>query len=208
MEKFSQNNEQEIIKNYFEVHEHSRKHVFLDIGANDGITYSNTHACALRGWYGVLVEASPKAFERLKELYRGKPGISVYQLALLDHDGRIWLNESGPLDSPEDVALVSTVKDEEMDRFKNATKYNRVQVPCFKWETFLNASPHKDFDLISIDIEGAEMDVIPQIDFSGTSMVIIEWNGKPELKSQYNSVFEPYGFTILHENGENLIYVR
>ena len=42
----SQNNEEALVKQYF-----GTKHgTFIDIGANDGITLSNTYAAAQRGW--------------------------------------------------------------------------------------------------------------------------------------------------------------
>ena len=43
---------------------------FLDIGAFDGVTYSNTRALALAGWKGVLVEPSPRNFAALRENYK------------------------------------------------------------------------------------------------------------------------------------------
>lgn len=42
---------------------------FLDIGAGDGETFSNTRALALAGWPGVLVEPAAWAFDRLALLY-------------------------------------------------------------------------------------------------------------------------------------------
>ena len=60
---YSQNNEQEIIINLFKG---KRDGKFLDIGANNGVTLSNTFALAnFYGWSGLLVEASPKAYQRL-----------------------------------------------------------------------------------------------------------------------------------------------
>lgn len=42
---------------------------FLDIGAGDGETFSNTRALALAGWGGVAVEPAAWAFARLVDLY-------------------------------------------------------------------------------------------------------------------------------------------
>ena len=49
---YSQNNEEEIILNFFK----EKKGIFLDLGAYDGIGLSNTRALAEKGWKGVCVE--------------------------------------------------------------------------------------------------------------------------------------------------------
>ena len=43
--------------------------VFLDIGANDGITFSNTyHFEKFRNWTGLCIEPHPDVFEKLKSV--------------------------------------------------------------------------------------------------------------------------------------------
>lgn len=200
---YSQNNEEEVIINHFLGKTNG---VFLDLGANDGVTLSNTRALFERGWKGALVDASPKAFERLKDLYRGVNGISVYHLALTSYDGMIMLKDSGKLIGENDIALVSTVHDHEVDRFKSAVRYNDVEVPCFTWDTFIKACPYKLFDFVSVDIEGCELDILPYMDLSITSLVCIEWNCKEEVKKEYDRILKD--FRIIHSNQENLIYVR
>ena len=63
--KYSQNNEQEIISNFF----NGRIGHYLDIGAFDGVKMSNTLALAELGWTGTAIEASPWVFKRLKANY-------------------------------------------------------------------------------------------------------------------------------------------
>lgn len=197
---YSQNNEEQIIKDYFG----DFIGTFIDIGANDGITLSNTRALSERGWKGVLLEPSPKAYARLEDNYKNFPGCYTYPFALAHTNGEITLHESSSLINPDDIALVSTTKDHEMDRFKSVCNYTPVQVKCFRWKTFLNRLKIKQFDFISMDIEGAELDVLPQIDLSETKMVIVEWNGKN--KQAFIDLCS--GFGLIGENGENLIFAR
>jgi FkbM family methyltransferase len=198
----SQNCEEEYILNYFG----DKIGTFLDLGANDGEKFSNTRALALRGWKGVLVEPSPKAFEKLEELYKGHKGIYCYQYAISSHNGKAMLQESGPLIDSRDVALVSTFHESEMKRFRTTVNYVPVEVQTFKWKTFLNRLRIKEFDFISLDVEGDEMSILPDMDLSKTSCICIEWNSKQELKKD----FEHYltGFKLIYTSGENLIYAR
>lgn len=200
--QFSQNDEERVILEYF----NGRTGNFIDLGANDGETFSNTRALALRGWKGVLVEPSPKAFDKLKALYDGHKGFYLYPVALGDHNGKIILQESGSLCSANDVGLVSTIHAEEMDRFKSVLSYDPVEIKMYKWKTFLNRLRIKEFDFISMDIEGSELSVLPDIDLTKTSMVCIEWNSRPELKVEYEKYLS--GFKLTYTSGENLIYAR
>lgn len=200
--QFSQNHEESIILDYFK----DFTGTFIDIGANDGETFSNTRALALLGWKGVLVEPSPKAYERLKTLYHGHKGIYTYPFALTAHNGKAMLQESGPQASPSDVGLVSTFHAHEKARFQRVVEYTPVEVKTFTWKTFLNRLRVKSFDMVSMDCEGSELDILPEMDLSTVQLICIEWNGKGELKTAYEKYLD--GFRLIYTSAENLIYAR
>lgn len=202
MKNYSQNNEQQAIADYFG----DFKGTFADIGSNDGKTLSNTYALALAGWKGILVEASPKAFGKLVDNYKGIGGCELHHMALAEKNGVITLNESSALLGTEDVALVSTVHDHEMERFASVVKYEKVKVTAVTWAELMKVSSFKHFDFISMDIEGSELEILPYMDLSKTKMICIEWNGKPDLMHQYERYLD--GFECIHVNGENLLYAR
>lgn len=197
---YSQNNEEQIILDYFKDFTGS----FLDIGANDGITFSNTYQLALNGWKGTSIEPSPKAFRRLQEAYETMPDVVPHNLAIASYSGKITLHESGPI-LQGDTSLVSSIIEEEKARWNN-TQFREVEVDCITWEDFYKLSSCKTFDFVSIDIEGAELQVLPQMDFEamGTRLICVEWNGKN--LAQFNNILT--GFKIIHSNPENLIYAR
>lgn len=203
---YSQNNEQQIIETHFGNHIGS----FIDIGANDGTTISNTYALYLKGWKGVNVEASPKAFERLSA---NQPDSLSINCAAGASDGKIILQESGQLLGKGDVALVSSTVKEENDRWASLNMpFTLVEVDLRSWksicEVIAQSGRELKFDLFCIDIEGMELDVLPQVDFNslGTSMVVIEWNGKNIDK--FDAIMKPQGFRLHASNAENLIYIK
>jgi FkbM family methyltransferase len=56
---------------------------FIQVGANDGIRGDPIRPMVLaHGWSGVLVEPLPTLFERLRENYRGSPGLEFVNAAL------------------------------------------------------------------------------------------------------------------------------
>lgn len=200
--RYSQNSEQDIILNYFGDY----KGAFIDIGANDGVTFSNTRALSELGWKGVLIDASPKAFKKLQENYPNQLDFHLYNIALARQNGIITFNESGSLLGGGDVALVSTFHEHEMDRFKSVVQYEKVEAKCLTWTAFLKGCPIKEFDFISMDIEGNELDVLPLIDLENTKMICIEHNGNTELQREYEKYL--FGFKLVYTSGENLIYAR
>lgn len=214
MKDFSQSGEQKVILDFF-ASKGIRTGRFCDIGANNGITFSNTRALALLRWAGTYVEASPKAFASLESSQVTLMSHVVYSsqyfnLALTSYNGEVILKESGSiLADKQDVALVSSLNESEVDRFKSITTYNDVMVKCVTWpEFFVNYSTFKSFDFISIDIEGEELSILPDMDFDAmqTKMVCIEWNSKPELKKEYDKYLSK--FKVIYTSAENLIYAR
>lgn len=197
MKKYSQNNEQTIIVNQFR----QRKGTFLDLGAFDGINLSNVRALAEMGWAGVMVEASPTVFEKLKSNYEDFPDVELHNCAV----GAM----TGILDFHDNHNAVGTLHGHEKERWKGSQQFKTIEVPCMEINEFLETmSTIKTFDFISCDIEGEDLNVIRRMDFNAlkTKMICVEWNGKD--KFLYDKVLLPYGFRLIHKNGENLIYRR
>jgi FkbM family methyltransferase len=122
-------------------------------------------------------------------------------------NGPITLHESGELVKQNDVALVSTVVEEEKKRFSKVVTYEPVTVEMYRWKTFRNRLKIKTFDMVSIDIEGMDLDVIEQMDLTDTKLVCIEHNGNQDMK-QVLQTEVCTGMNLLYESPENLIFAR
>ena len=202
---YSQNKEEQYILEYFK----GRTGAFLDLGCNDCKTFSNTRALFELGWKGVLVDPSPKAISKCRELYNGHKGVYIYEYAISDHNGKKMLQQSGQLIDSRDVALVSTFHDSEMGRFKQTVSYTPVEVKTFRWKTFLNrlkSIKMQDFNFVSIDCEGDDLEILSQMDLSKVELICLEWNGKPDLKKAFEEYLQ--GFKLIYTSGENLLYGR
>lgn len=198
----SQNNEEQVILDYFKGYVGT----FVSLGENDGITFSNVRALAERGWQGVMIEPDPEAFERLEKLYIEYRGLYTYNYAISDYNGKKILQKSDSLLKKGDTGLVSTFNASEMERFKSVVKYTPIEVQCYTWRTALNRWAIQEFDVISIDVEGSEMQILPDMDLSKTKLLVIEHNGRQDLKLEYEKYLE--GFRLIYTSSENLIYVR
>ena len=196
---YSQNNEEQLILDHFGP---VFKGTCLDLGANDGVTLSNTRACIERGWKGVMVDASTEMCDKLRRF-----DVEVHNVAMGNTDGLLTFYESGEHLGKGDRSLVSTIVPAEMDRWTNET-FTPVTVECVTFATLLTRSAHKTFDLISIDIEGMDLDVLRQMDLTalGCKMLCVEFNGKDQ--PDFDWYCAVHGMKLYAKNAENLIYVK
>jgi hypothetical protein len=56
--------------------------IFVEVGAFDGITWSNTSCLANRGWSGIYIEPVKSIFNKLVKNYENKPKITCLNLAI------------------------------------------------------------------------------------------------------------------------------
>ena len=192
MKDFSQSGEQAHILRHFQ----GRIGTFLDIGANDGRTFSNTHALAQLGWVGVCVDASPRAFSSLVETYNENPRIQLLNVAVTDTDGPITLHEA------TDTLLSSL--DAEQRKTWGQFEFKEVIVDGVTFAKLMDGVAPTGFDFISIDAEGHDLDILRQMDLDelGCKMLCIEHGGR---QSEIRALCP---WRVIHDNGINLILAR
>jgi FkbM family methyltransferase len=211
---YSQNNEDEIFYQYFFEKKHKRFGVLIEIGANDGITFSNSRMLIGHGWNGHLIEPSASAFEKLQLVYKDQcvyHGIKLHNCAICNQDDDFMVfHESGSLIDKHDGALVSSLIEDEKKRWNGTVEFTQTFVIGRTWSTFCIENKIENFDLLSIDAEGMDLDIFYQInlDYHNVQMVCIEWNSKPELAEAYSRRAAEFNFELYHQNAENLIFVR
>ncbi len=203
---YSQNNEEKVIAQYFAA-DFTNPGTFLDIGANDGETLSNTRSLALQGWKGLCVEPGA-AFAKLEVLYP-KGGVCIANVAIGTANGKAILHDSGTHLNKGDLSLLSTLEPKEKERWGNTTTWEEKEVIVMDYKSLIEASPYKTFDFISIDAEGLDYDILKQIDLTETKCVCIEHNGTPGLIAGIKGYCASYGLTqVLLTNLENIILAR
>lgn len=208
LKNYSQSTEQDFILDFFK---RQNDGTFLDIGFNDGITVSNTYALSLLGWKGVGVEASEIAFSKAVETHKGNISIDILNYAVTDKCKELKFYESGNHFTTEDWSLLGTLNHAELARWEGSSnKFTEITVKGVDFKTLLQISKYKQFDFVSIDIEGSEMVVLPQINFNalGTKLICIEWNSNIDNLKDYNECLYHQGFSIVHNNAENMFYAK
>lgn len=201
---YSQNDEARIVQRYF----NGRIGNLLDIGANDGVTFSNSYDLMQLGWFGCFMEPSPVAFAKLEKLHAGNKNAWCYNYGIAAKTGVYEFHESGAhVPNGQDVALVSSIDPSETKRWKdNGVKFKTMKVNMKSWADFI--APSDKFHFISIDAEGCDWDILQQIDLKAVSCecICIEWNSKPELLQLYADYCKGYGMKRVGLNAENVIF--
>jgi FkbM family methyltransferase len=203
-----QNKEDEIINNLIvSKYGSDFKGTILDLGANDGITLSNSRYFIENGWNGILVEAGKLPYQKLMTTIL--PNTIAINSAIGNENGFLTFYESTNLLDANDVGLVSSLVADETQRWRNAgIGFTEYQVECFTWESFRDKFHLKsqNFDIISIDIEGMDYDVLIQMNLEelGCKVLCVEFNGVN--KNKYVEYANKFNLHLVNENAENLIF--
>lgn len=202
---YSQNDEEEILLK----HLGSSNGTLLDIGANDGMTLSNSLALIERGWSAVLVEPAKTPFLKLSELHKNNPRVELVNLAIATQNGEMKFYSSGTHLNTGDTDLLSTLCESELSRWAETDdKFTESVVNAVDFKTFLANSNFKKFDLILIDAEGLDYDILTQINLDEVccSMLVVETNNKDEEK--YIEYCSTFNFKPIHKTYQNLIFIK
>ena len=147
---------------------------FIDVGAYDGITWSNSLALEkYYGWTGICIEPNDKAFKTLKK-YRN---VECINSAITNFDGEVeFINVDGYAEMLSGIP--TSMPENHLSRIKNEIKNHGGQetllkVKANKIETLLEQRSITKIDYLSIDVECGELNVLKSIDFEKTKITLI-----------------------------------
>ncbi len=209
---YSQNNEEEVVAGYFA----GRTGRVLDIGANDGVTFSNSRALLLAGWSGVLLEPSPAANAKLFNLYAEMDSVICCSCGIAEQIGTRTLHQSGVYNNEGDISgLLSCIDPAEKARWGEQVSFTEVDAFFLTFGEFQSkiATDHgiQTFEFITIDAEGYDWIILQQIDLNqvGCQCLCIEHNSKPDLIAAFEGYCrDRYGMREISRNLENIIFAR
>jgi len=170
--------------------------VFLEAGANDPKSLSQTYLLEKRGWTGVLVEPVPECCEKLRA---ERPGSQVFQNALGSPDQRGLLRLSIPGGHSE---MTSALKEGQ----EAGTNDKIFEAELITLNEVLASSFITKLDYLSLDLEGMELEALQGLDFNKfrPDLVIVEDRLNNLSRHQFlNGV----GYKLVRRNGSNHWYV-
>ena len=192
---YSQKDDEQYILKYFGEKSKGR---FLDIGANDGITFSNTRRLVELGWSGVCVEPDPTAFVSLIANNKENSNIALINSGLGVFDGmqKFYAMQD---------SLLSSFSPEQQKIWSNAPFVREYYVNQISWNTLLNLIG-TDFDFVSIDAEGVSLSLLEAMPFEvvPAKMICVEHDSQI---STIEKIFQHHNYREYRINDLNCIFV-
>jgi FkbM family methyltransferase len=164
----SQNGEDLLLWNFFG---RKKSGFYVDVGAYDGVGFSNSYFFEAIGWSGVLVEAVPDLYRAAVAARRHS---RVVHAAAGSRPGSIALTV---VEGDRGVATLSSATPDRERIAREGGRTREVEVPLLTLDAIL-ADVHEPIDFVSIDVEGGELEVLGGFDLErfAPRVLIIEDN--------------------------------
>lgn len=185
-----------------------RNGVFVDIGAHDGLTLSNTYYFEKQlDWTGMCIEPLPKVFEQLKN---NRNCTLVNGCAWKENTQKVFRVIDGYSEMLS--GLVDTYPQQHIDRINAEARdipqnIQDILVDCYDTTELLVNNKLTHIDLLSIDVEGSELDILSSIDYDKVQIdVILAENNYDD--ANLRSYLSSKGYTYVYRLAIDDIFIK
>lgn len=202
VEDFSQFGEQQAIVDYFGLSPVEGRGSWLEVGAFDGVSYSNTRRLMLDGWPGIAVEPAPDMVVELRKAVAGYP-VEVVEAACVaaysdDHHSTLRWTPGQPFSS-----LVHNEGNVQAVRVAEIT----VADLCARW---LGSPGMTRPRFLSLDTEGTTLGLLAlflqQLGRQQLDLVCVEAHENvADERAVALAQLEHHGFVVLAQNQVNVL---
>jgi FkbM family methyltransferase len=183
--------------------------VFLEIGADDGIDFSNTNFYEKElGWTGICIEPRNVAFNKLiKNRSCHCENVAVSDIeseneTFLELEG--WGKGLSGLMGKYDPKHLLRIQMEKKHPLHKGSHTTSVKV--VKLQSLLDKHDIQHVDFCSIDTEGGELDIMASLDWTKTTIDVITIENNYDY-TDIRPFFESKGYTLFNKLAIDEIYV-
>lgn len=194
-EGYSQHGEDKFLLDYFK----GRKGIYLDIGSSHPFIISNTYLLYRHGWRGVCVEPIPYLWGRYEKF---RPGDKAINCLVGREEGETMFYNMIP-------SVLSTCDENVYNdlvakggKLREARKLRKETLASI-YSAYLSGQA---VDLLSIDVEGFDLEVLQGNDWSIMRPEIIVCEVNDEADRRVDDYLLPLGYELLKTIACNRIY--
>lgn len=203
---YAQHGDDDYIWKYFD---QKKNGLIVEVGAFDGIHFSNSYSLENIGWRSLCMEPTPAMY---KKLIANRPKAKCFNLAVVGDEDVSQIDFLS-----EELGLLSgvniDVEDVKLRYKRRGLKFKEPEKIKVKAKT-LNSIFHQqkinpgEINCITIDVEGFEMDVLKgfEIEVFKPQMIIIEAN-TPAHEKELISYLDQKKYKLLTKLGVNLLFI-
>lgn len=176
---------------------HYKKHgYFVDIGASDGITGSNTFILEkFYKWSGICVDPNPATLKSLC----GARDVTISDLCVYNETGKIlpfkFLQDQ---DNFYGWNLRASLSNHMLD---TAVEFNTINVLTISMNDLLKLyNAPKNIDYISLDTEGSEYEILSTFDFTKYNVKIFTVEHKSSDREKIKNLMLTNGYSLVDFN--------
>lgn len=176
---------------------------YIEIGALDGVRYSNSHVFhhSFR-WRGVLIELMPDNYAKL--IVNRPNEIAVVNAGVCNERRTLHYVNGSKLPSGAVAGIYELASPSFRNQWWKGVSLSSPflrEIECVPMKDVLSeyAADVDYFDFFSVDVEGAEMEVLRSIDYTqvGFGVILVEADAHNELKNlAVKSLIESKGYTF------------
>lgn len=193
--------EKEAIREYFD---HQREGVVVEVGANDPLrhTSQSLHLETELGWHAVLIEPHPDLARQARE-HRKSAQVFEYACVSTDDRGEIsfFIPLKGETEIHSHAAIAKNIDDH------NYAHHRELRVQSKSLTSILNEANVSGIDLLSIDVEGAELEVLKGLDFGKYRPRMILLEDKHVYLDKHRFLTR-HGYKLAKRTCQNCWYLR
>jgi FkbM family methyltransferase len=199
---YSENGEDFLLDQLFKDKTHG---IFVEVGCIDGRRHSNTLTFEERGWSGLCVEAHTGYIEMLQ---KNRPNSIICSCAVgeTDQDQVVfYANRWGSLSS-QDKSKGHEFQRRFGPRFAG---FEEQIVQKRRLDSLFRTHSVTEIDILSIDIEGYEVEALKGIDFGQfRPIVIVVESESRDHRRQMDAILLPNGYIRSVRLAQNIFYLR
>jgi FkbM family methyltransferase len=179
--------------------EHGDPFTFVQVGANDGISFDDLfHFVTKHNTSGLVIEPLSDMFERLQYNYRSFPEIKPVRVAIHPTASSVTIHRVNPSSEPDLPAWATGIGSINPDWHKNTniptTDMIAEEVPAIHLMDLLNQYSITRLNLLQIDVEGFDSEIIKMIDFTAISPSIIKYETPVHSENEITQLLHHLGY--------------